>query len=136
MFHSMHSWSKKFESISERSLILFILHLLIDILELSHNCSMKSRTTGMSFLHASLFSLMSKFHTSTKHSTLMYGREAVFPSEVPVDMLVSLSLKLFTKITVMAFFEAIRATAQYLAKLVFKSYMYIYIYFLPLKQLK
>ncbi|KAI7789889.1 putative gypsy retrotransposon integrase-like protein 1-like, partial [Triplophysa rosa] len=40
------------------------------------------------FLDATLFSLRTKFHTTTKHSPflLMYGREAVFPSEVPVDM--------------------------------------------------
>uniref|UniRef100_A0AAV2J4F2 Uncharacterized protein n=1 Tax=Knipowitschia caucasica TaxID=637954 RepID=A0AAV2J4F2_KNICA len=39
------------------------------------------------FLDATLFSLRSKVHTSTKHTPfqLMYGREAVFPSEVPVD---------------------------------------------------
>uniref|UniRef100_A0A3Q3KR86 Gypsy retrotransposon integrase-like protein 1 n=1 Tax=Monopterus albus TaxID=43700 RepID=A0A3Q3KR86_MONAL len=40
------------------------------------------------FLDATLFSLRSKVHTTTKHSPflLMYGREAVFPSEIPVDM--------------------------------------------------
>uniref|UniRef100_A0AAV2JEH2 Integrase catalytic domain-containing protein n=2 Tax=Knipowitschia caucasica TaxID=637954 RepID=A0AAV2JEH2_KNICA len=39
------------------------------------------------FLDATLFSLRSKVHISTKHTPfqLMYGREAVFPSEVPVD---------------------------------------------------
>ncbi|KAL2080753.1 hypothetical protein ACEWY4_024546 [Coilia grayii] len=40
------------------------------------------------FLDAALFALRSKVHTTTKHSPfmLMYGREAVFPSEVPIDM--------------------------------------------------
>ncbi|XP_014834308.1 PREDICTED: uncharacterized protein LOC106911992 isoform X3 [Poecilia mexicana] len=40
------------------------------------------------FLEATLFSLRSKTHTTTKYSPffLMYGREARFPSEVPVDM--------------------------------------------------
>uniref|UniRef100_A0A3P9PWV5 Gypsy retrotransposon integrase-like protein 1 n=1 Tax=Poecilia reticulata TaxID=8081 RepID=A0A3P9PWV5_POERE len=40
------------------------------------------------FLEATLFSLRSKTHTITKYSPffLMYGREARFPSEVPVDM--------------------------------------------------
>ncbi|KAG5267640.1 hypothetical protein AALO_G00223980 [Alosa alosa] len=40
------------------------------------------------FLEATLFSLRSKVQTTTKYSPfqLMYGREAVFPSEVPVDM--------------------------------------------------
>lgn len=39
-------------------------------------------------LKATLFSLRSKVQTTTKSSrfALMYGREAVFPSEVPVDM--------------------------------------------------
>uniref|UniRef100_A0A8C4ZJ16 Integrase catalytic domain-containing protein n=1 Tax=Gadus morhua TaxID=8049 RepID=A0A8C4ZJ16_GADMO len=37
------------------------------------------------FLEATLFSLRSKVQTTTKHSPflMMYGREAVFPSEVP-----------------------------------------------------
>lgn len=40
------------------------------------------------FLDATLFSLRSQIHTTTKHSPflLMYGREAVFPSELPIDM--------------------------------------------------
>uniref|UniRef100_A0A3B5L8T8 Gypsy retrotransposon integrase-like protein 1 n=1 Tax=Xiphophorus couchianus TaxID=32473 RepID=A0A3B5L8T8_9TELE len=40
------------------------------------------------FLEATLFSLRSKTHTTTKYSLffLMHGREARFPSEVPVDM--------------------------------------------------
>ncbi|XP_053573366.1 phosphopantothenoylcysteine decarboxylase isoform X2 [Bombina bombina] len=40
------------------------------------------------YLDATLFSLRSKVNTTTKHSPflLMYGREAVLPSEVPVDM--------------------------------------------------
>lgn len=43
------------------------------------------------YLDATLFSLRSKVQTTTKSSpfALMYGREAVFPSEVPVDMPVS-----------------------------------------------
>lgn len=42
------------------------------------------------FLEAMLFSLRSKVHTTTKSSPflLMYGREAVFPSEVPIDLAV------------------------------------------------
>uniref|UniRef100_A0AAV2IWE8 Integrase catalytic domain-containing protein n=1 Tax=Knipowitschia caucasica TaxID=637954 RepID=A0AAV2IWE8_KNICA len=46
------------------------------------------------FLDATLFSLRSKVHTSTKHTPfqLMYGREAVFPSEVPVDFPLSIVL--------------------------------------------
>ncbi|XP_049333179.1 gypsy retrotransposon integrase-like protein 1 [Astyanax mexicanus] len=40
------------------------------------------------YLDATLFSLRSKVHTTTKFSPflLMYGREAVFPSEVPVEV--------------------------------------------------
>ncbi|CAH2310414.1 gag-pol fusion [Pelobates cultripes] len=39
-------------------------------------------------LDATLFSIRSKVQTTTKYSPflLMYGREAVFPAEVPVDM--------------------------------------------------
>ncbi|XP_056426165.1 metallo-beta-lactamase domain-containing protein 1-like isoform X1 [Hyla sarda] len=39
-------------------------------------------------LEATLFSIRSKIQTTTKYSPflLMYGREAVFPSEVPVDL--------------------------------------------------
>lgn len=40
------------------------------------------------YLDASLFSLRSKVHATTEFTPfmLMYGREAVFPSEVPVDV--------------------------------------------------
>ncbi|KAG1924860.1 gypsy retrotransposon integrase-like protein [Pimephales promelas] len=40
------------------------------------------------YLDATLFSLRSKVHTTTKHSPflLMYGREAVFPAEIPAEM--------------------------------------------------
>uniref|UniRef100_A0A3B1IDK1 Gypsy retrotransposon integrase-like protein 1 n=1 Tax=Astyanax mexicanus TaxID=7994 RepID=A0A3B1IDK1_ASTMX len=40
------------------------------------------------YLDATLFSLRSKVHTTTKHTPflLMYGREAVFPSELSVDL--------------------------------------------------
>uniref|UniRef100_A0A3Q2ZCY6 Integrase catalytic domain-containing protein n=1 Tax=Kryptolebias marmoratus TaxID=37003 RepID=A0A3Q2ZCY6_KRYMA len=40
------------------------------------------------YLDATLFSLRSKVHTTTKFTpfNLMYGREAKFPSEVPVEM--------------------------------------------------
>ncbi|XDV48459.1 hypothetical protein PO909_017866 [Leuciscus waleckii] len=40
------------------------------------------------YLDATLFSLRSKVHTTTQHSPflLMYGREVVFPAEVPVEM--------------------------------------------------
>uniref|UniRef100_A0AAR2JNS1 Gypsy retrotransposon integrase-like protein 1 n=1 Tax=Pygocentrus nattereri TaxID=42514 RepID=A0AAR2JNS1_PYGNA len=43
------------------------------------------------YLDATLFSLRSKVHTTTKHSPflLMYGREAVFPAEVPVEVPIS-----------------------------------------------
>lgn len=46
------------------------------------------------FLDATLFSLRAKVHISTKHTPfqLMYGREAVFPSEVPVDLPFSIVL--------------------------------------------
>ncbi|KAG9283640.1 hypothetical protein AMEX_G2427 [Astyanax mexicanus] len=42
------------------------------------------------FLDATLFSLRSKVHTTTKHSPflLMYGREAVFPSELPLSTVI------------------------------------------------
>ncbi|CAK6978987.1 uncharacterized protein LOC125780607 [Scomber scombrus] len=46
-------------------------------------------TSSCKFIsQAVLFSLRSKIHTSTKQTPfmLMYGREPVFPSEVPVDM--------------------------------------------------
>lgn len=44
------------------------------------------------FLEATLFSLRSKVHATTKSTPfkLMYGREAVCPSEVPVDVPVRL----------------------------------------------
>ncbi|XP_048856992.1 uncharacterized protein LOC125724079 [Brienomyrus brachyistius] len=40
------------------------------------------------YLDDTLFSLRPEMHTTTKHSPflLMYGREAVFPAEVPADM--------------------------------------------------
>lgn len=43
------------------------------------------------YLEPTLFSLRSKIQTTTKCSPfqLMYGREAVFPAEVPVEMPVS-----------------------------------------------
>lgn len=49
------------------------------------------------YLDATLFSLRSKVHTTTKHSPflLMYGREAVFPAEVPVEMPVSVLMESF-----------------------------------------
>lgn len=44
------------------------------------------------FLDATLFSLRSKVHTTTKHTPflLMYGREARFPAEVPAELPVSI----------------------------------------------
>lgn len=43
------------------------------------------------FLDAMLFSLRCTVHTATQHSPfhLMYGREAVSPSQVPADVTVS-----------------------------------------------
>lgn len=43
------------------------------------------------YLEPTLFSLRSKVHTTTKYTPffLMYGREAVFPSEVPAQVPVS-----------------------------------------------
>lgn len=43
------------------------------------------------YLDATLFSLRSKVHTTTKYTPfrLMYGREATYPSEVPVEVPVS-----------------------------------------------
>lgn len=40
------------------------------------------------YLDATLFSLRSKVHTTTKYTPfrLMYGREATYPSEVPVEV--------------------------------------------------
>jgi len=49
------------------------------------------------YLDATLFSLRSKVHTTTKHSPflLMYGREAVFPAEIPAEMPVSVLMESF-----------------------------------------
>lgn len=49
------------------------------------------QTNWDTFLDATLFSLRSKVHTTTKHSPfrLMYEREAHFPSEVPATLPVS-----------------------------------------------
>ena len=49
------------------------------------------------YLDASLFSLRSKIQTTTKFSPflLMYGREARFPSEVPVELPVGFFFSLF-----------------------------------------
>lgn len=49
------------------------------------------------FLDATLFSLRSKVHTTTKHTPfeLMYGREARFPSEVPAELPVSFLFEFF-----------------------------------------
>uniref|UniRef100_A0A667XSF1 Gypsy retrotransposon integrase-like protein 1 n=1 Tax=Myripristis murdjan TaxID=586833 RepID=A0A667XSF1_9TELE len=50
------------------------------------------------FLDATLFSLRSKVHTTTKHTPFqfMYGREACFPSEVPAELPVSVWSFLYT----------------------------------------
>lgn len=85
----MHGWTRNLRLFLIEALFFYIaLILYLRALEKLVN---EKQNDWDCFLEATLFSLRSKVHTTTKHSPflLMYGREAVFPSEVPADIPVS-----------------------------------------------
>ena len=88
----VHRWTQTFLTICATGKFKFIycVFLILHLRALIKLVNDKQSNWDV-FLEATLFSLRSKVQTTTEHSPflMMYGREAVFPSEVPVDMPVS-----------------------------------------------